>query len=1175
MAREWTPQQKNAIESRGGTLLVSAAAGSGKTAVLVQRVIERILDEENPTDADKLLVVTFSNAAAGEMRERITTALMHMSEENSDDLRIKRQILLMEKAHISTIHSFCLELIRDNFHTLGISPDFRIADENEMKILTRECVSDCVEYCYANDTDGRFCDLASLVSGTRDDRQLIDTILRLYSFLRSHPFYDDWMSQKLSYYSSDVGIENSVFAKTVLEYAENALKYAMSVCESILKLADGDEKLQKAYVPAIYADRNCVKRCLDIIESKDNVWDSLYEELSGLKFTAFGRLTKYEDEPKKERIKDLRDRVKKILEEVKSLFESDSSQYYEDMKTLYPTVQKLFEITAFLSDRMDKIKRERRMIDFSDMEHMALSLLVKKDGSDYVKTPLADEISEFFTEVLVDECQDTNETQEMIFSAVSKNKENMFFVGDVKQSIYRFRQAMPELFLEKSDTYAKYDGVTYPAKIVLDRNFRSRSQITEAVNFFFSQIMSREMGEVDYGDEEALVCGAVFPDADDRGCEVVFIDSQDDNSDRQEAEAAFVASEIKRLVDSGYKVNDGGAMRPVTYRDIAVLMRSPAARSAPYTKAMKSLGIPSWADISYGFCENAEISAVMSLLRAVDNPLLDIPLTAALMSDIFMFSEDEIASVRLFSKGKPLYVCLIQMEKEGKADEKIIGFLKKFRIFRTLSTVMPADRLIRRIYDMTLFVQSVQARPDSQDRRENLFLLTEYAAKYEKMGYRGLSGFVKFMDDLARQEGDLAPAVTFSESADVVKVMSIHRSKGLEFPVVFIVDTAKQFNKEDLKKNVLLHSSLGFACVARDMKTMSQYKTTAYNAVRQKIESASLSEEMRVLYVAMTRAKEKMYITSCSKKPEERIHSLASSLDDSRKLPAYLIQNASCYMDWIMMCCARHPDAVSIRAKAGLYEQSVLDENSRMTIRIEKSADIVEGTDTEQRQFCEPDKEMVDMLKERFDYEYPYQKAVVLPSKLGVSDITKRELEDEFKFSREPSFLSSKDMSGAQRGQALHTFLQFADYDKAAQSCKDEIERMTALKYITEKQAKAISVKKLENFFNSKLFERIKNADNVYRELAFIHNVDAKELGYDADGETVTVQGVADCVFEEKGELVVVDYKTDYVKDMSELEKRYAAQIKMYQKLISKTLNKRVKECIIYSLSLSQEMTIE
>lgn len=1172
--KKWTPQQSDAINSRGGTVLVSAAAGSGKTAVLVQRVIERILDKDNPTDADKLLVVTFSNAAAGEMRERITSSLMKMSDENPSDMRLKRQILLMDKAHISTVHSFCLELIRDNFHTLGISPDFRIADENELKIMTRECLSDCVEYFYDNDSDGRFCDLASLVSGARDDRKLNDTILRLYSFLRSHPFYNDWMQEKLSYYSDEESVENSIFGKTILEYAKNALNYAESVCDGILKLIAGDEKLEKAYMPAVSSDTAFVKRCIDILKSVDSVWDKLYCELKALKFAPLGRLTKYEDESKKERVKDLRERVKDILEELQKLFECDGAQYREDMKTLYPTVEKLFEITSFLSDRMDKLKRERRMIDFSDMEHMALSLLIKKEDGAYVKTELAREVSEQFDEVLVDECQDTNETQEMIFSAVSKDGDNLFFVGDVKQSIYRFRQAMPELFLEKSDTYAKYDGETYPAKIVLDRNFRSRKEITDAVNFFFSQIMSRELGEVDYSEEESLVSGAVFPEAQNRGCEVIFIDSSD-SDDKQKTEAEFIAAEIKKLIESGYQVNDNGTMRPVCYRDIAVLMRSPSARSTVFTEAMKSAGIPSWADISTGFSENAEVSAVMSLLRAVDNPLLDIPLAAALMSDMFMFSEDEIAQIRLFSRGEPLYVCLTKMENEKAADEKICEFLKKFRVFRTLSTIMPADRLIRRIYDMTLFVQSVQARPDSQDRRENLFLLTEYAAKYEKMGYRGLSGFVRFMDDLALRETDLAPAVTFSDSADVVKIMSIHRSKGLEFPIVFIVDTAKLFNKEDLKNTVLLHSSLGFACVARDLKTMSQYKTVPYNAVKLKSESAGLSEEMRVLYVAMTRAKEKMYITSCSDSPQKRLYSLCASLDEETKLPPYLVQNASSYMDWIMMCCARHPDAVGIRAAAGLYENAVIDDKNRMIIRIEKpqSADL-EVSENE-NEFVKPDKKLTESLKKRFEYKYPYEEATKLPSKLGVSELTKRELERSFSFSREPSFLSGKSMSGAQRGQAMHTFLQFADYRRAAQNCADEIERMAALKYITRKQADAVSVKKLESFFASDLYRRIEKADRVWRELAFIHKLPAKELGYGDIDETVTVQGVADCIFEENGVLIVVDYKTDYVSDISELSERYGAQLKMYKKLVSMTLNKPVRECIIYSLSLSEQISID
>ncbi len=536
-------------------MLVSAAAGSGKTAVLVQRVIDRILDNENPIDADRLLVVTFSNAAAAEMKERITAALMKLSEENPFDIRLKRQILLMEKSHISTVHSFCLELIRDNFHKLGISPDFRIADENEIKIMTKQCISDCVEYFYDSDDDGTFCDLAELVSGARDDRKLVETILKLYSFLRSHPFYDDWMQEKLLYYSSSESIESSVWGKTIIEYAEGALKYALVVCERAAEEMNGDEKLEKAYLPAVMSDMSTIEECIGIFSKQDGAWDLMHRRLSELKFKAFGRLVKYDDELKKQRIKDLREQVKGILEELQKLFACDSIQYKEDVRTLYPIVQKLFNITTYFSHEMDELKREKRMIDFSDMEHMTLSLLIKKENGEYIKTALAEEVSARFEEVLVDECQDTNETQEMIFSAVSQNGANMFFVGDVKQSIYRFRQAMPELFLEKSDAYKKYDGSdaykkydgeNYPAKIVLDRNFRSRKEITESVNFVFSQIMSREMGEVDYGEEESLVSAAKYPETDDCGCEVVFIDSDSADDDENTAEQQQIEAEFIR-----------------------------------------------------------------------------------------------------------------------------------------------------------------------------------------------------------------------------------------------------------------------------------------------------------------------------------------------------------------------------------------------------------------------------------------------------------------------------------------------------------------------------------------------------------------------------------------------------------------------------------------------------
>lgn len=1176
--RNWTPQQQAAIDTAGGTLLVSAAAGSGKTAVLVQRVIQKILDEENPVDADRLLVVTFSNAAASEMKERIVAQLAELSQQQPENLRLKGQILKMEQAHISTVHAFCLDLIREEAHTLDLEADFRIADDNELKILLSTTVHECVEQCYERDESGEFCALAELISSGRDDSRLIKTILRLYAFVRSHPFYEDWLREKLDFYRTQGPLGATVWGKEILEYTKDVLRYAMGLCQRGIQLMQGDQALQKAYLGAFQADCQLLEELLGRCGQAD--WDGVYALLHPLKFSPLGRLSNYEDTARKDLAQGLRAQVKKLLTQLaQHQFCATGEEALEDIGAAYPKVKSLFEAVQLLCRRMWEKKRERRIIDFSDMEHLALKLLVEQTPDGARRTEFARQLSQRFHEVLVDEFQDTNEVQDLIFRAVSQDEENLFLVGDVKQSIYRFRQAMPEIFLEKKRSYHPLvpgENPQFPAVLVLDRNFRSRVQITDSVNFIFRQLMSRELGEIEYDDSECLVCGASYPPAPDRGCRLTLIDCTDKGDDytREEAEAAYIASQIRRMVQEGYPVSENGVLRGAKYRDFAVLMRSPSFRSATYIRAMQAAGVPLWADLPAGFLENREILAVVSLLRALDNPLGDIPLVAAMLSELFWFSEDEIAQIRLTDRKRPMYLSLLALREDPRW-EKAAGFLEEFERLRTLATVLPADRLIQRIYDDTGFVQSIQAQPDAQDRRENLFLLMEYAARYEQMGYRGLWGLVRFLDELGEQGADLSPAVTFSESADVVKLMSVHRSKGLEFPVVFLADTARQFNREDLRSPTLLHSQMGFACVGRDPQLAVQYPTVPHEALKLKLESASLSEEMRVLYVALTRAKETLILTGALENPQKKLESLAMSLTDSPKLPPHLLRSASCPLDWLLECLLRHPDAAQVREMASADGQIVLEDGAHWEFSIVPGEAPSREEARRMGEFTAPDEQLVEELAREISCRYPHEEATRIPSKLGVSELAHQQSQAQFRFRRRPAFLSGEELSATQQGQAMHTFLQFADYDLARKNVEEELQRMVRLQFLSPQQAQTIRPARLRAFFASSLAQRMFAAKAVWREVKFLQQVKASELGYDTGLETITVQGVADCVFQEEDGAVLIDYKTDRVKTLEELVERYAPQLRWYRRMVQDSLGIPVKECRIYSLHLSGDILVE
>lgn len=1173
MARQYTKEQLDAIYARGGTLLVSAAAGSGKTSVLVERVIERILDKEHPCDVDRLLVVTFSNAAAAEMKERVRARLSALLKENPDDRFLRRQQMLLSKANISTVHAFCLKLIREHFQLLDISPNMRIAEEGELSLLRQQAVEEVIGEFYEQENNGAFEDVVELFSSFRDDTRLIQTVFVLYDFLCSHPFPKQWLGEKLALYDPSVPLTKSTWGRRLFAYAQDLLAFAKELCEESLMIIESDERLTKAYQAAYSDDLAFVLAALGDAMRGD--YGLLKSRVQSFSFTRLGALRNYEDETAKTKLKSSREMVKELVSQLKEhLLCCTEEEYLEDIRWMQPRLATLFSLVETFSERFAALKKSRNLIDFSDIEHFAIRLLAVPEGKTFRRTTLAKELSARFEEVLVDEYQDTNEAQDTIFQAISRDGNNLFMVGDVKQSIYRFRQAMPELFLRKNAEYLLYDGEHYPAKIILHKNFRSRAGVTDGVNFFFSQLMSREMGEIDYNEEESLIPGARYPQSESPCVTLHALDAGEKAKEESSAEfeAQYVSGLVEKILRSRMPVTDGGIQRPVQPGDICILLRSVKGKSAVYAKALEEIDTPARFESSDGFFDSREISVMLALLKVLDDPFDDISMMAVLASELFSFTFDELAELRLHDRYAPLSLNLRAKAQEGQAH--CIQAQAFFERFRRYAQTMRAGELIELIYSETLFDTLMAAQPNGAVRRANLRLLLDYAARFEESGYRGLSDFIRFLSQLEEQGTDLAP-VNLTDIDNAVRIMSIHKSKGLEFPVCILADLGKRFNKNDLTSQTLVHGDLGFATKRRD-ELDRIFPTLPYEMMKLELENSMLSEEMRVLYVAMTRAKESLHLVVTQPNLQRKLTKLAAGLSDTDKLPAVTVRNASGYGDWVLSAALRHPDGGELRKLAGL---PVPLASAVGTMRVVVSyPDKTTRADTHppRQPSCAPDSELIEEIRWRASYRYPYEAETKTPSKVAVSEVAEQETREQYAFTARPCFETGQALTPAQRGTVMHQFLQFADFEACEQDIAAETARLVERRFFTPKEAQVLDQKVLSRFFSTELYQRIKKSSKHWRERRFIVKLDyGLCTGKEEDsGREVVVQGVCDFVFEEDDGLVIVDYKTDRIRSIEELSDRYSRQLLIYRLAMEKMTGRRVKECVLYSIELGKALSL-
>ncbi|MFP4697913.1 MAG: helicase-exonuclease AddAB subunit AddA [Eubacteriales bacterium] len=1232
MSVEWTLEQQKVIDTKKRNLLVSAAAGSGKTAVLVERIIKMISNEENPLDIDKLLVVTFTNAAASEMKERIGQALEDALMDKPDNKHLQRQIALLQHASITTIHSFCLNILRSYFHLLNLDPTFRIADKTELTLLKTDILREVLERHY-EEQDEKFFSLLESYSSNKSDEQLEELILRVHTFSISYPWPKVWLRQQIKDFniSSVVELEKTSWIKILKDYILNIckdLKQQMEKALALCKLEDGPFM----YLEIITDELEQLDKII-----KEELYENLYNQFSQLSFDNLPRKKSEKVEPAlREQVKNIRTKTKKTLESIKELyFYQPFNIMIEDINKVYPILNTLVELVIEFGDEYRKAKKEKNIVDFNDLEHFALELLVERDTNTGETNPtlVAEELQNQFEEVLIDEYQDSNLVQETILnsvSKVSKGQPNIFMVGDVKQSIYKFRLAKPELFMEKYNKYTTEES-NYQ-RIDLHKNFRSRKEVLDSVNFIFYQVMSKKIGGVDYNNESALYEGMKYNLCENGDCggatelHIIEANNKDTGLDEviditdKELEAKMIAKRIKELMDTSnhYMVFDKqiGGYRPVQYKDIVILLRTMSSWADVFVETLINEGIQAYSDTSSGYFDTIEVRTVMSLLKVIDNPRQDIPLISILRSPVVGLTGEELSIIKSEYPNGDYYDALINIIEqpfEHQLNQQCKDFIKKLKEWRERVPYTSIYDLIREIYEDTNYYDYISIMPGGKQRQANLDMLIEKAHQFEKSSYRGLFNFIRFIDRLKKYNLDFGEASILGENEDLVRIMSIHKSKGLEFPVVFVSGLGKALNKQDLHQNIVIHPDLGFGPDYVNYELRYKRGTLAKRAIQKQLELEGLSEELRILYVAFTRAREKLILTgtvSSRTSLEKRLEKwVMACLEEKKELSYSLVTEASNYLDWVVPSLIRHKSAKKLLEKAGrqidisneLYNEDVHFNIEIFSIDDMVEKDLMEKIESEwlEEQLNNWDDEIVydkkikEEVKRRLIWQYPYKEEVNVHVKMSVSELKKRERQEETpplfveketmetKEITKPKFLEEEyKLSPAEKGTIIHKAMQYIPLDKLCNynDIRKTLEIMEEKGFISEQERKSVFIKDLLAFSKTVLYKRMINAqknNNLYKEKQFLLGIKACELDKCLKSdELVLIQGVIDCFFEGEEGIVLVDYKTDYVKERQEqiLINRYNKQLQYYQKAIEQITGKTVKEKIIYSFSLNKEI---
>ncbi|MFQ7446038.1 helicase-exonuclease AddAB subunit AddA [Intestinibacter bartlettii] len=1345
---KWTQEQQNVIDSRGGNLLVAAAAGSGKTAVLVERIIQMILNSDLKIDIDKLLVVTFTNAAASEMRERIGDAISKKLDENPEDEHLQDQLVLLNKASITTIHSFCLEVIKSNFHKINLDPNFRIGDETECSLMKLEAIDETFDILYEQN-DEEFCYLVDCYAEKRGDSNLQNLILSIYSFVMASPYPKVWLKESAEDFNItyDFDFATSKWAKAILgtvkiqmEGIEKSLCKAIEDVDGIDELVTFTDKLKMEY-----------EKIKEILYACDTSWSDAYRQISSMTFENYAKGVKRipKDAPsyikeEKDKAKKIRDNAKKSIEKIKtSVFNKNYDDLKDEIKFLYPIVKSLSDVVLMFEQIYSQKKRDKGIIDFNDIEHFALQILTETDeNGDFVfdkegkniPSDIALEYREKFYEIFIDEYQDSNQVQEVILSTIAKQKEpNRFMVGDVKQSIYRFRQAKPEIFLQKYATYDTDLSSKYK-KIMLYKNFRSRKEVVDSVNYIFEHIMSKNLGEIDYNEEEKLNLGANFEEVEDEkiilggATEIHLMEKKvpevEDPDEEEEEGEDLDASQIEarmvgKIIRDIMRPNENGEImqvfdkkletyRNAEYKDIVILLRATSAWAPVFAEELINMDIPTYADMGQGYFETMEIQVIMSFLKVIDNPMQDIPLIAILRSPIYGFTPEDFIDIRITDKKVSFYEAMrmfvgekidlsneeeqdiaedeisddigneiidvnineensyvdadmddyyqninyedfeyeneefiyndevmyesyinenvednliyeinsnIEGDEESQKSElelKVRRFLDDLKELQEKSMYMSTDEFLWYIYTNSGYYAYCGALPGGSQRQANLRILFERAKQFEETSFKGIFNFINFISKLKKSNSDMGSAKTLGENANVVRIMSIHKSKGLEFPIVICSGMGRNFNTMDFRKDVLYHHELGYGPQIVDFERRISYPSIAKEALKCKINIENISEEMRILYVALTRAKEKLIITSSIKDIEQNMHKWSSNISTEKMVSKYDILNGKNYMDWMMPAIIKHKDLEDIRETYNLSTSISMEDESKWSVKTWSRDDI----DFEKHEkegirevlntmdLSQHDTEYYEQIEKKLNFEYPYLGVVKKAASISVTEIKKRQEEYEeqedslglYKHKttlKKPKFLSesqkSEKITGARRGTIVHLIMEVLDFEKVntESEIKAQIQDLVKRRIITEKESQVLSPRKIMRFFKSPIAKRMLSSKFVKREQKIYTQIKMNDIYLNDEifknnretyeNESVMLRGVIDLYFEEDDGLVILDYKTDFVdkNNKKEIIHKYKKQIEIYADVLSKLTGKKVKEKYLYLFGIDEQVKVD
>lgn len=1229
MAVKWTQEQQRVIDTRDCDILVSAAAGSGKTAVLVARILSIITDKEKPVDIDRLLVVTFTNAAAGEMRERIREALERRAEEEPDNIHLQRQLVLVHNAKITTIHSFCLNVLRNHFQIAGIDPAFRIADTGEITLLEQETVHETVAEAYENAGES-FHEFVEGFATGKSDQIIENTVLSIYHYALGQPWPKEWLESccrmypRLDFKSEDVGLDDTYLNSEIIggcenesvqkevpdEFGENSEQWISYIEQDTAKiLADADAQIRRAigiceepdgpypYLKALQDD-------LRILEKLRSA--STYEEYAQAfecmpSYTMLGRK---KDESIAEEKKLL---VQELRAGVKDAIASLHQQYYFDkMEVLRKEyaksgeyIRELVKLTEAFMERLAARKAEKNILDFGDLEHFALRTLVKQQDGKTAPTAAAEEYAEMFEEIMIDEYQDSNLVQELILKSVSgrgRGEHNLFMVGDVKQSIYRFRLARPELFMEKYRTYKNEDDST-SCRIDLHKNFRSREQVLGSVNYLFRQIMTEGLGGIEYDSDAALYPGAVFEKRPQGEAfletEFLLLDAQ--TQTKQETEARLIGRRIKEIVGKEEVLDkETGAYRPAKYGDIVILLRTVSGWAETFGEILGDMGIPCFTGSQKGYFSAAEVRTVLAYLQILDNPVQDIPLASVLRSAIGGLTDEELAVIRSSFKERHFYDCVQAYRVYGDNKElcgKLDRFFEVFDRLRTKCAHTPVHLLIWEMLEMTGYGAYAQALPAGSQRKANLDMLIEKAISYESTSYRGLYHFVRYIENLKKYEVDYGEANAGTEADNTVRIMSIHKSKGLEFPIVFVSGLGKQFNESDVRSKVVMHPEFGLACDCVDTKLRTRQPSILKKTIQKKTAAENLGEELRVLYVALTRAKEKLILTGCVSDAQSKLNRWqTASLYEGEVLTYSDLTSASTYLDWIVPALLHKMKNGVLPEESHFSMQLLCEEEEAVQETWQRSDEAIRLAQLMNLPVQECfDEETRVYLDSVFEAVYPYEADAQIVGKLSVSELKKLSYVPEEEDAQEmyrpetvipllPEFREKKQtLHGAKRGTAYHTFMENLDYSK-----KDELEiqleELISCGKMSEEEGKTLCLNDIRTFLETesgKRMERAALSGCLRRERPFVLGIPADHIREEWDPqETVLVQGIIDAYFIEDGQITVLDYKTDRVMSSEELVMRYHAQLDYYALALERLTGCHIKDKIIYSFHLGEDIIL-